>query len=172
MTKNMNITAKLGKLRIAPRKVRLIADMIRGKSVEEAQTILNFTVKKASLPFLKLLNQAVANAKNSFQLDSSNLYISKVFVDEGQKYKRWIARARGSANEIQKKTSRITLVLSEINGQKIEKKEKIKENDIQAGKEKEKTIKTEKPKFRSESEFAKPKVEKGAKKVFSRRKVF
>lgn len=167
----MNITAKLGKLRIAPRKVRLVADLIRGKSVEEAQNILNFTVKKASLPFLKLLNQAVANAKNNFQLDSDNLYISKVFVDEGQKYKRWIARARGSANEIQKKTSRITLVLGELGGEKIKKSEKTKETAVETIKEKEKIIKTERPKFKSELEFAKPKAEKGTKKVF-RRKVF
>ncbi|MDI6591661.1 MAG: 50S ribosomal protein L22 [Patescibacteria group bacterium] len=110
----MLITAKLRYLRIAPRKVRLVADLIRGKKVEEAQNILNFTVKRAAKPLLKLLKSAIANAKNNFQLEESNLYISKILVDEGPKYKRWRARARGRADQIQKKTSHLTLVLDEI----------------------------------------------------------
>ncbi len=110
----MQVIAKLNYLRIAPRKVRLAADLIRWKSIEEAQTILNFTNKKAASSLLKLLKQAISNAKNNFQLDPSNLYISKVLVDEGQKYKRWRPRARGQAYEIQKKTSHITLILEEI----------------------------------------------------------
>src|SRR4030043_1619914 len=99
----MSVTAKLLNLRIAPRKVRLAADLIRGKSVEEAQTILNFMVKKAANPLKKLLNQASANAKHNFQLDSSDLYVIKITVDEGPKYKRWQPRSRGRASEIQKK---------------------------------------------------------------------
>jgi len=110
----MAIVAKLNYLRIAPRKARLVADLIRGKSTEEAQTILNFTIKKAALPFLKLLNSAIANAKNNFQLEKSNLYISRITVDEGPKYKRWRARARGRAAEILKRTSHLTLYLDEI----------------------------------------------------------
>ena len=109
----MQVTAKLRNLRIAPRKARLVADLIRNKQVEEAQAALNFTNKKATEPFLKLLNSAVANAKNNFQLDPANLYISKILVDEGTKLKRWMPRARGQASPIQKKTSHITLVLSE-----------------------------------------------------------
>ncbi len=77
----MQVIAKLNYLRIAPRKVRLAADLIRWKSIEEAQTILNFTNKKAASSLLKLLKQAISNAKNNFQLDPSNLYISKVLVD-------------------------------------------------------------------------------------------
>jgi len=110
----MPVTAKLRHLRITPRKVRLVADLMRGKKVEEAQNILNFTIKKAASPLLKLLRSAVANAKNSFRLDESNLYISKILVDEGPKYKRWRARARGSADLIQKKTSHVTIILDEI----------------------------------------------------------
>jgi len=109
----MLITVKLRNLRIPPRKTRLVADLLRNKPVKEAQAILKFTVKKATQPMLKLLNSAVANAKNNFQLDSANLYISKIIVDEGTKLKRWMPRARGQASEIQKKTSHITLVLSE-----------------------------------------------------------
>ena len=80
----MVVTAKLRYLRIAPRKVRLVADLLRGKSVEEAQNILNFTQKRVALPILKLLKQGISNAKNNFQMEEKNLYISKVLVDEGQ----------------------------------------------------------------------------------------
>ncbi|MBZ1345083.1 MAG: 50S ribosomal protein L22 [Candidatus Nealsonbacteria bacterium] len=106
--------AKLRNLRIAPRKVRLVADLIRGKRVEEAQTILNLTIKKACQPLLKLLNSAHNNAKYNFGLEKSNFFISKITVDEGKKLKRWRARARGRAAAIQKKTSHITLVLDTI----------------------------------------------------------
>jgi len=114
----MEVKAYLRHLRMAPRKVRLVADLIRGKSVEEAQNILNFTTKRVALPLLKLLKQAIFNAKNNFRLDEKNLYISKIIVDEGPKLKRVFPRARGHADEIQKKTSHITLILDEI--QKIE----------------------------------------------------
>ena len=121
----MQVVARLRYLRIAPRKVRLVADLIRGKSVEEAQTILNFTVKRASLPLLKLLNSAISNAKNNFKLEPKNLFISKITVDEGPKYKRWMPRARGQAYEIQKKTSHVTIILEEMEKLK-EKKQKRK----------------------------------------------
>jgi len=110
----MPVVAKLKYLRIAPRKVRLVADLIRGKSVEQAQTLLHFTVKKANEPLLKLLKSAIASARNNFQLQESNLYICKISVDEGPKYKRYMPRARGQAYEIQKKTSHVTLWLDEI----------------------------------------------------------
>lgn len=106
----MVVTAKLRRLRIAPRKVRLVADLIRGKTVEEAQTALRFTVKRAAAPLLKLLNSVAVSAKQK-NLDPANLYIAKITVDEGPKFKRWQARARGQASEIQKKTSHITIVL-------------------------------------------------------------
>ena len=126
----MIVTAKLNYLRIAPRKVRLLADLIRGKSVEEARTILRFTVKKGVQPLLKLLNSAAANAKNNLNLTEANLFISKIEVNEGPKYKRWRPRARGQAYEIQKKTSHINLVLSEAKGKKIKKKvKKTKKHD-------------------------------------------
>ncbi len=118
----MEVKAKLNFLRIAPRKVRLVADLVRGKKIEEAQDILSFTVKKSAQPILKLLNSAIANATNNFQLDSNNLYISEMRVDEGPKYKRWRARARGRADPIQKKSSHISLVLNEIKSEKKKKK--------------------------------------------------
>ena len=118
----MEVTAKLRYLRIAPRKVRLVADLVRGKSVEEATHILNFTRKRAAKPLLKLLNSAVANASHNFQLKKENLYISKIVVNEGPKLKRWRPRARGVTYEIQKKTSHITLVLTEMDNRNLKRK--------------------------------------------------
>ncbi len=168
----MLVTAKLRYLRIAPRKVRLVADLIRGKKVEEAQTILNFATKKASLPLSKLLKQGIANAKNNFQIELTNLFISKIIVDEGPKYKRWQARARGQAYEIQKKTSHITIILDEI----VKKPKKVKRvrkpKAIEKPEERiEEAPKIEKPKFRPEKELIKPKREGVLKRVF-RRKAF
>jgi len=137
-------TAKLRYLRIAPRKVRLVADLIRGKTVKKAESILAFTRKGAVLPTLKLLKQAVANAKDGFQIDESNLYISKIIVDEGTKYKRQLPRARGRADIILKKTSHITLVLDEID--KSKKKEKVKKPSLSKAKADKKTVKGEKEK--------------------------
>lgn len=166
----MVVTAKLRYLRIAPRKVRLVADLIRDKSVEEAQTILNFTIKNAATPLLKLLNSAVASAKNNFQLDPTNLFISKITVDEGPKYKRWMPRARGQVSEIQKKTSHVTLLLDEIEKRlkRVKRAKKIKKEPSVWAKEKPK-IKIPKP--RPEEEMPKPKIKKGVKRIF-RRKAF
>jgi large subunit ribosomal protein L22 len=171
----MSVITKLKHLRIAPRKVRLAARLIRGKRIEEAQNILNFTVKKAASPLLKLLRSAAANAKNNFQLDESNLYIAKILVDEGPKYKRWRARARGRAEEIQKKTSHVTIVLDEI-VKKPKKVKKVKEEKKvlrkgQPPKPPEKAPKVKKPKLKPEVEIKRPKIERGIKRIF-RRKAF
>lgn len=158
----MQVKAKLNYLRIAPRKLRLLADLIRSKKIEEAQAILNFTVKKGSDPILKLLASALANAKNNFQLDPSNLYISKITVDEGPKYKRWMPRARGNAAEIQKKTSHITLVLDELKpGKKVKKEKK------EPVSEKKESVKMPRASFESQ----KPKIASGINKIFRRKSI-
>ncbi len=129
----MLVKVKSKYIRIAPRKVRLVADMVRGQKVKEAKSILNFTVNRSALPVLKLLNSGVASAKNEFKWDESNLYISKITVDEGPKLKRWMPRARGSASPIQKKTSHITIVLEELqksNQIKKDKKDKVSTKKI------------------------------------------
>ncbi len=176
----MIITAKLRYLHIAPRKVRLVADLMRGKSVEQSQGILEFTNKKASQILLKLLRSALANAKNNFQLNETNLYISKILVDEGPKSKRWRPRSRGRANEILKRTSHITVVLDEIEkkdiGKKkklfpkkvIEKIEKTKASDVTVDK---KVAKKREQERKLRFEKQKPKVARGLKRVF-RRKAF
>jgi len=107
----MPVTARLNYLRIAPRKVRLVADLIRGKSARQAEYLLQTVVKRGSPPLAKLLKSALASAKQILGQESDELFISKITVDEGPKFKRWRARARGRAAPIQKKTSHILLVL-------------------------------------------------------------
>ncbi len=124
----MIVTAKLKHLRIAPRKVRLVADMIRGQRVDKSKSYLKFTVNRSALPVLKLLNSAVKNAESNMNWKEDNLFISSITVDEGPKLKRWMPRARGSASPIQKKTSHITIILDEVkkSSKKIDKKDKSK----------------------------------------------
>ena len=168
----MAVIAKLRYLRIAPRKVRLVADLIRRKKAEEAQNILQFTNKRAAPVLLKLLKTAISNAKNNFRLDEGNLYISKISVDGGPMLKRWRARARGQAFEIQKKTSHVTIILDEIvkEPRKIKKVKKVKKIKKVKKEVKEKPP-IEKPKFKPELEIKKPKIEKGLRRIF-RRKAF
>ncbi|MBI1984757.1 MAG: 50S ribosomal protein L22 [Candidatus Wildermuthbacteria bacterium] len=110
----MKSSAVLRYLRIAPRKTRQVADLVRGKNVDKARALLRFTPNKSSRPILKLLNSAAAGAMQKFQAEASNLYIAKITVEEGPKFKRFRPRARGQAYEVQKKTSHITIVLDEL----------------------------------------------------------
>jgi large subunit ribosomal protein L22 len=173
----MTVTAKLRYLRIAPRKVRLVADLIRGKKVSQALNLLEFLPKKAALPFLKLLKQAIANAKNNFQLSETNLFISKILVDEGPKLKRWMAKARGQADEIFKRTSHIVLVLDEIEkkprseGKKLTRMAEKKVEKVEEEEEIKKIPKGVKPKLRPELEKPKPKIEKGFRRIFRRKAI-
>lgn len=100
-------------VRIAPRKVRLVADLIRGKQVGEAVAILRHTPKAASPVVEKLLNSAIANAEHNYEMDVNSLVISQAFVDEGPTLKRYRPRAMGRASAINKRTSHITIVVSE-----------------------------------------------------------
>jgi len=100
-------------VRIAPRKVRLVVDLIRGKRVDEAFAILRHTPRAASPVLEKLLNSAVANAEHNYSMDVNNLVISQAFVNEGPIMKRFQPHAQGRAFRINKRTSHITLVVSE-----------------------------------------------------------
>lgn len=100
-------------VRISPRKARQVIDLIRGKSVDEALTILRFTPKGASTIVEKVLRSAMANAENNYDMDVDSLYVAKAFVDQGPTMKRIIPRARGMANRIRKRTSHITVILEE-----------------------------------------------------------
>jgi len=103
--------AKLRHLRIAPRKVRLVADLIRGKHVEEALNILQFTQKGSSRPLAKLVKSAVANADQKGGLNIDSLYIGECFVDGGPVLKRYLPRAMGRATPLLKRTSHVTVGL-------------------------------------------------------------
>jgi len=105
--------ASLRWLRMSPRKVRLVVDLIRGQDVEEALNILNFNVKAASEPVSKLLRSAVANADDRGDYDLDKLYVKIAFVDEGSTWRRWQPRAMGRATRIRKRTSHVTLELAE-----------------------------------------------------------
>jgi len=111
----MEVRAQLKSLRTSPRKVRLVASVIRGLSVQDARKQLEVLVKRSSAPMLKLLNSAVANAENNFKMTGSNLFVSEIFVDEGATFKRWMPRAMGRATEILKRTSHVTIVLAQTN---------------------------------------------------------
>lgn len=100
-------------IRIAPRKVRLVIDLIRGKAVGEAISILRHTPKAASPVVEKLLNSAVANAEHNYSLDPNKLVITEAYVNPGPILKRYIPRSHGRASRINKRTSHITLVVSE-----------------------------------------------------------
>lgn len=120
----MEVRAILRNLRVAPRKTRDVIDLIRGKKVLEAQNILLFTTRKSAPIVLKLLNSAIASAKNNFKLNENDLYVAKVIADEGTKLKRWHPMSRGRAYPIEKKTSHITIILDELKNKKESKKEK------------------------------------------------
>jgi large subunit ribosomal protein L22 len=100
-------------VRISPRKTRLVVDLIRGKHISDALAILKFTPNKAATIVEKVLNSAVANAENNFDLDKEDLYVFKTYVNEGPTMKRIRPRAKGSASPINKRTSHITVVVAE-----------------------------------------------------------
>lgn len=109
----MEVKAKLSYTRVGARKARLVADLIRGKDVNEALKTLKFLDKKSSLLLTKLIKSAVANAEQKQVVDIDKLYIKSLCVDAGPVMKRYIPRAQGRAAEIRKKTSHINLVLDE-----------------------------------------------------------
>jgi len=106
--------ARATDIRIAPRKVRLVVDTVRGKSVSQALNVLAFTRKKAARPVQKLLKSAVANAaENHGVSDVDTLVIDRITVDEGPMLKRFMPRARGRATPIRKRTSHVQIILRE-----------------------------------------------------------
>ena len=100
-------------IRIATRKCTIVADLIRGKSVKEAQAILTYCPKAAAAPMLKVLNSAVANAENNLELNRDDLFVAEAFANQGPTLKRFRPRARGSASSILKRTSHLTVILDQ-----------------------------------------------------------
>ena len=102
-------------IRISPRKVKIVLDLIRGKDAGTAMAILKNTNKSASEYLVKLLGSAIANAVNNFDMDETALYVSECYVCPGPTLKRIMPRAKGSADRILKRTSHITIVVKEKN---------------------------------------------------------
>lgn len=111
MAQEVKATAKY--IRIAPRKVRIVMNLVRGKSVADALAILKFTPKVGADAVEKVLRSAIANAENNFDMDVDRLFISSAFVDQGPTLKRIHPRSRGQAFKILKHTSHITVTVNE-----------------------------------------------------------
>jgi len=114
-----NASAKLKYLRLAPRKARLLTNLIKGMPLKEAKEQISASAKKTAPPLLKLLKSAESNARHNLKMEPDNLYVKEARVDGGPVLKRYMPRARGRATVIRRRTSHISLVLSEKNKTKI-----------------------------------------------------
>lgn len=138
----MKVSAKLNGLRIAPRKSKLVADLIKGMDATHALNQLDIHVKKTSEYMKKLLESAIANGENNFGLDKNNLYVLDVIVGAGPVMKRWMPKAFGRAGEILKRTSKIEIILEErVEGKNRKTKEQMEKEKAQKLKEKKKAEK-------------------------------
>ena len=109
----MEVKAVAKNVRLTPRKVRLVLDLVRGKDVKEALAILKFTPRNTAPVVSKLIKSAVANATNNHQMNEEKLYVKTIYADEARVFKRWMPRAKGSASQILKRSSHITVVVDE-----------------------------------------------------------
>jgi large subunit ribosomal protein L22 len=109
----MEARASVQYIRISPRKVKIVCDLIRGKDTKTARAILMQTPKAASEVLLKVLKSAVSNAENNHEMDPDNLYVSEAYATGGPTLKRFMPRAQGRAYRINKRTSHITIVVKE-----------------------------------------------------------
>jgi large subunit ribosomal protein L22 len=167
----MEVKAQLNGLRIAPRKVRAITNLLKNKDVIHALNQMEFFMKRPVLPLMKLLNSAIANAENNFSMVKSNLYIKEFLVDEGIKLKRFRPKAQGRAGEIQKKTSKVRLVLDErVSGLKQAPEKKAKEKTAAIAEESTKT-EVKRQEHEVKTEIGKKSVGSIAKRLFRRKQV-
>jgi large subunit ribosomal protein L22 len=146
------VKAKLRYLKIGPKKVRLVINLIRGKKVIRAIEILSTTNKKSAKPVLKLLMSAVANAKHNHKLVLEDLRVTMIKVDEGPALSRWMPKARGRATPLKLRTSHITLELSGLEEKEITKEKKeVKKTEKKSTKETVKKIAVKKPSLKGKS---------------------
>lgn len=163
----MEIRAKAKYIRISPRKVRLVLDVIRGLKVEEALEQLQFISKRASQSTRKLLNSAIASAKHNFGLEKENLYIKEIAALSGPTLKRWRPRAFGRAAAIRKRSSHILIVLDELKPTQAKIKREKLSQEIQL---KEIKRETKKEFLAPGKEIPKPKEELFAPEIFDLRR--
>ncbi|MDW7662403.1 MAG: 50S ribosomal protein L22 [Bacillota bacterium] len=109
----MQARAEAKYIRISPRKMKPIANLVRGKSVKDAQAILKFTPRKGAEIFLKVLNSAVANAENNHHMDVDTLIVKDIYANQGPTMKRWNAGSMGRANPILRRSSHVGVVVAE-----------------------------------------------------------
>jgi len=109
----MRVQAIYRFMRMSPQKVRQVADLIRGRHVDDALAILQFTPRAAAREVSKVLQSAIANAENNYMLSREDLYVATILADAGPTLKRWRPRARGRADVIRKRTCHVTVVLDE-----------------------------------------------------------
>ncbi len=122
-----SVTARLNNLRVAPRKVRLVANLLKGMPVDDAVSQLQFMAKASARPLQKLLQTAAADAEHNFQLVKDDLVVKSVVVNAAQTYKRFMPRAFGSAGMIRKRGSNVIVTLESRTGAKVQKTEKAKD---------------------------------------------
>ena len=115
---------------MAPRKVRLVANMIKGMNVSQARAQLQFLVKKPAPFILRLLNSAAANAKNNFNVKEEDLFVEKILVDSGPIIKRWLPRAMGRASEIKKRTCSVNIFLGALTPEAQMRKKPISQPEV------------------------------------------
>ena len=149
------VIAKLRFLKITPRKVRLVADLVRGKKVEDARAMLKVLNKRSAKPILKLIDSAVANAKHNFNLKEEGLKIEAITVDDGPTLKRWMPKAMGRATTIRKRSSHIIITLFGEIDQKNKKESKNKEKKEEVKKEETEKVDVKKRKVLSEKDIIK-----------------
>ena len=111
----MEVKAIAKNVRLTPRKVRLVLDLVRGKDIKEAEAILKFTPRAAAKEVAKVVKSAAANAVNNNNMVAEKLYVKACWADEARVLKRWMPRAKGSASQILKRSSHITVVVDERN---------------------------------------------------------
>ena len=147
----MQVKAQLNNLRLAPRKVRAVANLIKGKNAPEALSQLDHFVRRPVGPLKKLLNSAIANAENNFSMVKDTLFIKTLIVNEGIKLKRFRAKGFGRAAALQKKTSHILMVLDErTSGLRMDKSTKVKKEIIEEKTRETESHETKKPEVKRE----------------------
>ena len=137
----MEVKAKARYIRMSPRKIRLVVDVVRGMPVTQALTQLKFMKKHAALPVSKLIDSAIANAENNFKLKRDSLFVKTIVADGGPTLHRWTPKAHGRATPIRKRTTHITVVLDElekketkVTEKKVDKEKKVEEKKVTAKK--------------------------------------
>ncbi|HOX96973.1 MAG TPA: 50S ribosomal protein L22 [bacterium] len=125
----MMIKATLNNCRIASRKVRLVANLVRGKKTSDALAILQFANKQAALPISKLIKTAMADAKHNYNLDDKDFVVREIFVNEGLTYKRWMPKAMGRATPVRKRGSNIVVGLEPVSNKTAQVSEEVKSEE-------------------------------------------